>query len=101
MPALGNDVPEAAYPPEDHLTDDTTATNTGRELSADHQAAIFLTQHQGMTAASPKDHHNQIRHIMNWLGVKYPDVCDPSTVVVCIETHADPLCIILMVMSMI
>ena len=76
--------------PEDRLTDDTTATNTGGELSADHQAAIFSTQHQGMSAASRKDHRNRIRRIINWLREKYPDVCDASTVVVSVEMSADP-----------
>ena len=76
--------------PEDRLTDDTTATNTGGELSADHQAAIFSTQHQSMSAASRKDHRNRIRRIINWLREKYPDVCDASTVVVSVEMHADP-----------
>ena len=75
--------------PEDHLTDDTTAMNTGRELSADHQAAIFLTQHQGMSAASCKDHRNLICCIINWLREKYSDICDASIVVVSIEMHAD------------
>jgi hypothetical protein len=57
--------------PEDRLTDDTTATNTGGELTADHQAAIFSTQHQGMSDTSRKDHRNRIRRIISWLCVKY------------------------------
>jgi hypothetical protein len=76
--------------PEDRLTNDTTATNMGGGLTADHQAAIFSTQHQGMSDASRKDHRNQIRRIIDWLREKYPDVCDASTVVVTIELRADP-----------
>jgi hypothetical protein len=76
--------------PEYRLTDDTTATNTGGGLTADHKAAIFSMQHQGMSDASHKDHRNQICRIINWLREKYPDVCGASTVVVTIELHADP-----------
>ena len=57
--------------PEDRLTDDTTATNTRGGLSADHQAAIFSMQHQGMSDTCCREHHNRIRRIINWLREKY------------------------------
>lgn len=44
----------------------------GKErLSADHQAALILMQHQCIVDAKFSDHHDQIHHIIKWLQKKH------------------------------
>ena len=66
-------------------TDDSTPTVLGGGLSAEHQAAIFATEDQGMSDAVRKDHHSRLRRIIKWLQENYPDVSDGSVRVVTIE----------------
>ena len=66
-------------------TDDSTPTVLGGGLSAEHQAAIFATEDQGMSDAVRKDHRSRLRRIIKWLQENYPDVSDGSVRVVTIE----------------